>query len=531
MDDLLDLGAVVGEDWGVGGGGGRAGLGQRAAGKRSPFGGLCGGQGCRPGLGGGQRGRQPGGDHQRIGQGRRRPGFVDHKDGGKDLLEGGGDGVDQGCVGVGAADVDDDDTVGGQVLPGQGKKFDCGEVEGNVGGAIGVDGDHIVAGGGGQTGQPATAVAGDRPIVGPAGPKKLSADRKNGWVQLDAGDRDRPVQPGVEAGHRACCCPDQKQIGERLLAKEGGQQKVIPDALAEQTFWVVDAVDADPFIEFEVAFAAPLVDCDIVERTFVFVEQYPAAAVIPGGADPGWLGKEGQAEHRQPCCRRIPAVGATPAAHGGDGQQQQRQQIKTPACAKGWDQPEHWQESAEQAACCGGGREPPCGLAEGVRLAGRQPQGPGGCRAQQHGGQRKERTDRQKGAEEQLDSKASQADCRQPQHRCAEQGNEGDAHGPQGECQFERSPLWAAIRQPAAEPGTGSQAEQDQADDGGPDQLAVAERRFQEPGGAQLHAQRGQPSGKDQKIERAHRLSQPEAIAAATVRPSSTAKFVPRSQG
>jgi hypothetical protein len=128
----------------------------------------------------------------------------------------------------------------------------------------------------------------------------LSADRKNGWVQLDAGDRDRPVQPGVEAGHRACCCPDRKQIGERLLAEEGGQQKVIPDALAEQTFWVVPTLwMPDPFIEFEVAFAAPLVDCDIVERTFVFVEQYPAAAVSPRRQriPAGWV--ERQAEHRQ----------------------------------------------------------------------------------------------------------------------------------------------------------------------------------------------------------------------------------------
>ena len=118
---------------------------------------------------------------------------------------------------------------------------------------------------------------------------------------------------------------------------------------------MVDAVDADPFVEFEVAFAAPLVDCDVVERTFVFVEQHSAAAIFPGGSDPGWLGKECQAEDRQPCCRRIPAVGATPAAHGGDGQQQQRQQIKTPACAEGRDQPEHRQKSAEQAARCSGG--------------------------------------------------------------------------------------------------------------------------------------------------------------------------------
>jgi hypothetical protein len=49
------------------------------------------------------------------------------------------------------------------------------------------------------------------------------------------------------------------------------------------------------------------------------------------------------------------------------------------------------------------------------------------------------------------------------------------------------------------------------------DKLAVAERRFQEPGGARLHAQRGQPSGKDRESSGRIGALQPEAIAAATI--------------
>ncbi len=77
MHHLLDLGTIVGEDWGCGRRLGQAGLGGSGLPEAAKFGWEGWRQGCHVALEDGQLGWLDGGDHQRIGQHTWRPWLID----------------------------------------------------------------------------------------------------------------------------------------------------------------------------------------------------------------------------------------------------------------------------------------------------------------------------------------------------------------------------------------------------------------------------------------------------------------------
>ena len=144
MDDLLDLGAVVGEDGGGGDGRGDAGVRDGILYEGAEFGGEVGWQGGGAGLEGSEGGGLARGDDQGVAEGVGGTRLVDDENAGKDLAQGRDQGVYEGVVGGGAPDVDGYYAVVAQVVVYELEELDGRELKGDVGRAVGVDSDHVV---------------------------------------------------------------------------------------------------------------------------------------------------------------------------------------------------------------------------------------------------------------------------------------------------------------------------------------------------------------------------------------------------
>ena len=186
---------------------------------------------------------------------------------GEDGLHGAGQRVHQRIVGLGAGRVDHHHPLLGQVIAHRAEEFDRGQVKGDVGRAVGVYGDHVVAPVDGL--QVIAAVGGDRVQVGLIHIEPLASHRDDAGVDLHAVDGDvaihRRVLPGGGPGRQ----PDQQQAvhpvgGVGRGVEVGRHQEIVPDAIGEHVIGVVDRVDAHPIVEAQPIVVAVLHHPDIV---------------------------------------------------------------------------------------------------------------------------------------------------------------------------------------------------------------------------------------------------------------------------
>jgi hypothetical protein len=105
--------------------------------------------------------------------------------------------------------------------------------------------------------------------------------------------------------------------------EEGGQQEIVPNAVAQHRARVIDAVDAHPFVELEVALAPPLAHGDIVVLALVLEEDGPGLAVIPSRPHGSRVGQQGHGQYNRRQSPRRPSLPVSlppgllvsPAAH------------------------------------------------------------------------------------------------------------------------------------------------------------------------------------------------------------------------
>jgi len=104
---------------------------------------------------------------------------------------------------------------------------------------------------------------------------------------------------------------------------------------------VVDAVQADTFVELQMTLCAPLAHDDIVVEAFVLVEDN-AGGIVPAAAErTARLRGQRHKQHKQEPGQWNPAVARVETAEADHTQQAQGQNVEGPTRAKGRDEPKH----------------------------------------------------------------------------------------------------------------------------------------------------------------------------------------------
>ena len=146
-------------------------------------------------------------DQDRVGV----PIDVDRHDIGKDVTHGGRERLDQPEVGAGATGIDDGDAAGPEMSGDFLEEFTRGELERDVGLAIGVDANQVEC----RIGRPqGVAPIGDDDVdvFELVQREVLPGDIIDLGIDLDARDRDRAVGGGQLPGDRAASQPDEEDI-------------------------------------------------------------------------------------------------------------------------------------------------------------------------------------------------------------------------------------------------------------------------------------------------------------------------------
>ena len=224
-----------------------------------------------------QAGRLLGGHDQHVDQILAWAGQVDQVNVRKHRLERGGQHLDQAPVGARAPHIDGHHPLIGQVIVYLFKELAGGQVKGNVGRPVGIDGDDVVRVL--AIGQKVAPVLGHRVKVGLVHVKILAAHPDDLGVDLGAVDGDRPVDRRVLLGHRARRRADEGQAVDLVgrmggIIKIGRDQEIVPDAAHQHRIGIVDRVDALPLVELEPYLVTPLQHLDVIVGRLGLVDQF-----------------------------------------------------------------------------------------------------------------------------------------------------------------------------------------------------------------------------------------------------------------
>ena len=261
---------------------------------------------------------------------------------------------------------------------------------------------------------------------------------------------------------------------------------------------MVDTVDANAIIEFEMAFTAPLAHGNIVIKTFILINERTGLAIIPTSADRTLTATPEPQSDQQQKRRQWPPTSPAAQGHRANHHQGQAGQAEegTAGTIRG-DQPEHRQKGTKETTGRRDRIEPPGNLPGLRNIVHRQPHRPRANRAQQHNRQAKEQEHGQQCTRKQPPIKVVNAGRGPAQNRAADHRNQRNAQGTNHDNPFQQLHLRKAIGQLTAEPRAQSQIEQNQPNQGRPDNLVVAKDRFQQARRAQLDPQRHCATNKD----------------------------------
>ena len=145
-------------------------------------------------------------------------------------------------------DVDRQHPIGQQMSFGALEELPGREIKGDVGLAVGIDEDHVIAAGLGR--HPVAPVGHGDVQVGLGHVEVAPADVDDLGVELDPVDWNRPVNCRELPSHRPGGQPDQRDAPRDSAGPEVGcQQDVVPVAVRVQAGGIVDRVDGRALIE------------------------------------------------------------------------------------------------------------------------------------------------------------------------------------------------------------------------------------------------------------------------------------------
>ena len=369
------------------------------------------------------------------------------------------------------------------------------QVEGDVRLPVGVHHDHVVAVVVGR--QPVAAVLHHRVDTALAEVEVAIAGGEDVGVDLDADLVDAVAIRQVElAGRGAAGEPDDGDVRRhRLLVLRGPevvrQEHVVPGPAGGRLGRVVDRVDSLTLVEDQLRPAAVLHDLDVAVRRLLLVEQ-PSGL---GRLDADRLDEDAPRQDQDPEQREDPPARPEPG-HREQEQGEAEADQRRPRAVAG-NEPEDGQEGAEDAAgraqCVDrAGRVPAC-----PHVAEQEPDGEGRDAAEQDDGDREEGEDRQQAAQDQAGAEGREALLALEKDRVGDERDQPDPERGHRRHLEEHLVARVAVGEPAADDVADAEVDQDQPDQHAPDVEAGPEVRRQQPGGAELDAQRGHAGDED----------------------------------
>ncbi len=202
------------------------------------------------------------------------------------------------------------------------EEFTRGQMPGNVGHFVGVEGDDVIVAV--QLVEFVTAVADDHVDIGIVEGEIIAAGLDDGRIELDAVDGDGPEDTAVLLGNGAGGQADDGQVvdADRALVEVGGGEHDAPDGDPRHAPAVtVEGVIGLPFVEQEIVAVAVAHDLDVVVGGFGFEDLSFVGFDAALGPEPD----EGQQDQGQQQGDETSAPAAAPQAKETDEQAAGRQ--------------------------------------------------------------------------------------------------------------------------------------------------------------------------------------------------------------